>query len=95
MSDSINSATIDSVFSGGEMGASMRALRDLPFTLIYLLDADGKTLSNAAETGFTKAHAATPPAGPVDGAGEAVWVFSVFLPSSEQPPNREALREAV
>jgi PAS domain S-box-containing protein len=48
--------------------------RDLPFTLIYLLDADGKTLTKAAETGFTTTHPAAPASVRLDDPGE-VWPF--------------------
>jgi PAS domain S-box-containing protein len=49
--------------------------RALPFTLIYVLDADGKTLTKAAETGFTTAHPAAPVSVSVDDPDEAVWPF--------------------
>jgi len=55
--------------------------RALPFTLIYLLEADGKRLTQAAETGFTTAHPAAPASVPVDDAGDAVWPFSDVIES--------------
>src|SRR5262249_25089724 len=57
------------------------ARRDLPFTLIYLLDAGGKTLTKAAETGFTTSHPAAPASVPVNDAGEAVWPFRGVIES--------------
>jgi PAS domain S-box-containing protein len=57
------------------------ARRDLPFTLIYLLDADGKTLTKAGATGFTTAHPAAPVSVPVDDAGEAAWPFRDVIES--------------
>ena len=59
------------------------ARRDLPFTLIYLLDADGKSLTKAAETGFTGAHRAAPASAPVDDAGETVWPFRAVIESGD------------
>jgi PAS domain S-box-containing protein len=55
--------------------------RDLPFSLIYMLGADGKWLTKAAETGFTTAHLAAPASVPVDDAGEAVWPFRGVIES--------------
>ena len=59
------------------------ARRALPFTLLYLLEADGKTLTRAAETGFTTAHPAAPASVPIDGAGEAVWPFGGVIKSGQ------------
>jgi PAS domain S-box-containing protein len=59
-----------------------KARRPLPFTLIYLLEADGKTLSKAAETGFTTAHPAAPASVPVDDSG-AVWPFDRVIKSGQ------------
>jgi PAS domain S-box-containing protein len=56
------------------------APRDLPFTLIYLLDAEGKTLSKAAETGFITTHPAAPASVLLDDAG-AVWPFRAAVES--------------
>jgi PAS domain S-box-containing protein len=50
-------------------------LRALPFTLIYVLDADGKTLTKAVETGFTTPHPAAPVSVSVDDADKAAWPF--------------------
>jgi PAS domain S-box-containing protein len=49
--------------------------RDLPFTLIYLLDANAKTLIKTAETGFNAAHPAAPLSVSFDDAAETVWPF--------------------
>ena len=57
-----------------------KARRDLPFTLIYLLDSEGKTLSNAAETGFTTAHPAGPASVSVDDTS-SVWPFRAVIES--------------
>jgi len=59
------------------------ARRDLPFTLIYMLDADGKSLTKAAQTGFTGAHRAAPASAPVDDAGETVWPFRAVIESGD------------
>jgi hypothetical protein len=56
------------------------APRDLPFTLIYLLDAEGKRLSKAAETGFIAAHPAAPASVSLDDAS-AVWPFRAVVES--------------
>ena len=56
------------------------ASRDLPFTLIYLLDAEGKRLSKAAETGFIAAHPAAPASVSLDDAS-AVWPFRAVVES--------------
>jgi PAS fold len=58
-----------------------KARRPLPFTLIYLLEADGRTLTRAAETGFTTAHPAAPESVSVDAAGEVVWPFCGVIQS--------------
>jgi PAS domain S-box-containing protein len=58
-------------------------LRALPFTLIYVLDADGKTLTKAAETGFTTAHAAAPVSVSVDDPDEAVWPFRSVIKTGQ------------
>src|SRR5580765_5649547 len=60
-----------------------KARRPLPFTLIYLLEADGKTLSKAAETGFSTAHPAAPASVPVDDSGKAVWPFDGVMKSGQ------------
>jgi PAS domain S-box-containing protein len=60
-----------------------KARRALPFTLIYLLEADGKTLTKAAETGFTTVHPAAPASVQVDDAGEAVWPFGSVIKSGQ------------
>ncbi len=57
-----------------------KARRDLPFTLIYLLDTEGKTLSKAAEAGFTTAHPAGPASVSLDDAS-AVWPFRAVIES--------------
>src|SRR5262249_25104749 len=59
------------------------ARRDLPFTLIYLLDADGKTLTKAAQTGFNTAHQAAPESVPLDEdeAGAALSPFRAVIES--------------
>jgi hypothetical protein len=57
-----------------------KAGRDLPFTLIYLLDTEGKTLSKAAETGFTTAHPAGPASVSLDDASE-FWPFRAVIES--------------
>jgi PAS domain S-box-containing protein len=59
----------------------LNAGRDLPFALIYLLDADKMTLSKAAETGFTTAHPAAPASVSIDHAGEEVWPFRAVIES--------------
>jgi PAS domain S-box-containing protein len=58
-------------------------LRALPFTLIYVLDADGKTLTKATETGFTTAHAAAPVSVSVDDPDEAVWPFRSVIKTGQ------------
>jgi PAS domain S-box-containing protein len=60
-----------------------KGLRALPFTLIYVLDTDGKTLTKAAETGFTSAHPAAPVSVSVDGPDEAVWPFRSVITTGQ------------
>src|SRR5215472_5576339 len=55
--------------------------RDLPFTLIYLLDANGKTLMKTAETGFDAAHPAAPVSVSFDDAAKATWPFREVIES--------------
>jgi PAS domain S-box-containing protein len=54
----------------------------LPFTLIYLLDADGKTLTKAAQTGFATVHPAAPASVSLDDAGDTVWPFLSIIKSA-------------
>jgi len=56
-------------------------IRAVPFTLIYLLDAQGKMLTKAAETGFSGDHPAAPASVSVDDAGDAVWPFLSVIKS--------------
>ena len=56
------------------------APRDLPFTLIYLLDAEGKRLNKSAETGFITAHPAAPASVSLDDES-AVWPFCTVVES--------------
>lgn len=53
----------------------------LPFGLIYLLEANGKTLTKAAETGFTTTHPAAPPIQLLDDTAETVWPFRAVIES--------------
>ena len=47
--------------------------RDLPFSLIYLFETDGKTLKRAAETGIAAGHLAAPESVSVEGNASSVW----------------------
>jgi len=57
--------------------------RDLPFTLIYLLSEDGRTLTKAAETGFAGDHKAAPVSVPLHAGDHAVWPFQQVLGSGQ------------
>ena len=59
------------------------ARRDLPFTLIYLLDQDGKNLAKAAGTGFEGHHIAAPDSARIDAADDSVWPFRAVLESGQ------------
>ena len=61
-------------------GCLANAPRALPFTLIYLLDEKGKTLTKAAETGFSRGHTAAPASVSVDDP-EEVWPFLSVIKS--------------
>lgn len=57
------------------------AQRDLPFSMIYLLEADGKTLTRAAESGVPANHPAAPSS--VSIADESVWPFLRVIETGE------------
>lgn len=57
------------------------ARRDLPFSLIYLLEPDGKTLKRAAESGVAADHPAAPAS--VSITDESVWPFRRVIESGE------------
>lgn len=57
--------------------------RDLPFSLIYLADADGKTLRRACEAGIPREHPAAPEVVNLDPADESVWPFQQAMQSGE------------
>ena len=81
------SATAKSRTPGQVCGSAARCLinagRDLPFTLIYLLDSDGKMLSKAAQTGFADHHQAAPVSIPIDGGENSVWPFRQVIDSGQ------------
>ncbi|HEY2154540.1 MAG TPA: histidine kinase dimerization/phospho-acceptor domain-containing protein [Isosphaeraceae bacterium] len=47
--------------------------RDVPFALIYLLDADGRSVTLAAASGVAEGESIGPPAMELEGAGDAGW----------------------
>ena len=51
----------------------VQARRDLPFSLIYLLDDIGKTLRRVAHAGIAGDHSAAPPAIALEPGAVAVW----------------------
>jgi PAS domain S-box-containing protein len=57
------------------------AQRDLPFSLIYLLEADGKTVRRAGATGMAVTHPAAPAS--VSLAEQSVWPFQRVIETSE------------
>ena len=57
------------------------ARRDLPFSLMYLLDGDGRTLRRAAHSGIEAAHAAAPES--VDVTDGSIWPFQQVMDSGE------------
>jgi PAS domain S-box-containing protein len=59
------------------------ARRDLPFSLMYLIDKDGKNLTKAAETGFEGNHEAAPPSARIDADEGSVWPFRAVLESAQ------------
>lgn len=59
------------------------ARRDLPFALIYLLGADGKSLTKAAETGFTAEHPAAPPSLSTDENSQSIWPLRQVIDSGQ------------
>jgi len=83
----IGAAMAESRTTGQVCESAARCLsngsRALPFTLIYLLDAESKMLTRAAETGFTTAHPAAPASVSVNDAGEAVWPFLSVIKSGD------------
>jgi PAS domain S-box-containing protein len=60
-----------------------RAGRDLPFSMIYLLEDDGRTLRRAGEAGIAGDHPAAPDAASLDQETEAVWPFRQVMESGE------------
>ena len=59
------------------------ARRDLPFSLIYLIEEGGKNLAKAAETGFEGNHEAAPPSARIDADDGSVWPFRAVLESAQ------------
>ena len=51
--------------------------RDLPFSLVYLLDAEGKTMRQVSHSGFRAAHPNAPDELPV--AGAELWPIAALL----------------
>lgn len=58
------------------------ARRDLPFSLLYLLEPDGRTLTLCAAAGIEAGHAAAPPALSLDNGGTA-WPLDRVIESGE------------
>jgi len=59
------------------------ARRDLPFSLIYLLDSDGKTLRRACEAGIATSHPASPDTVSLEVPGESPWPFAQVMETGE------------
>ncbi len=64
-------------------GCLATARRDLPFSLIYLADKDGTTLSRVACAGIDGDHPAAPETVTLDDAGDAVWPFLRVMQNGE------------
>ena len=60
-----------------------KARRDLPFSLIYLLEADGRTLKRVGEAGTAGNHPAAPDAVTLDEDAESVLPFRRVMESGE------------
>lgn len=58
------------------------ARRDLPFSLLYVLEADGKTLTLAGQAGIAAGHPAAAPSMSLSDAG-AAWPFRRVLETGE------------
>jgi len=61
----------------------VNARRDLPFSLIYLIDEDGKTLKRATLAGVDANHPGAPETVTLDEAGDAVWPFRRVIEEGE------------
>jgi PAS domain S-box-containing protein len=59
------------------------ARRDLPFSLIYLLDEDGSTLRRVAEDGILPSHPAAPERLQIDGSSDALWPVREVLETGD------------
>lgn len=59
------------------------ARRDLPFSLIYLLEPDGKTLKRACEVGIAGDHPLAPETVTLGEGGECAWPFRAVMESGE------------
>lgn len=70
------------------------ARRDLPFSLIYLLGADGKTLERTGEAGISGGHPLAPESVNLAEGTEPAWPFRAVIESGE-PLLIERLSERV
>lgn len=70
------------------------AHRDLPFSLIYLLEPDGKTLKRACEVGIASDHPLAPEAVSLTEGAEPAWPFRAVIETGE-PVLVESLPERV
>ena len=58
------------------------AQRDLPFSLIYLAQGDGKTLKRVSQSGIARGHPGAPDLVSLDGDAEFVWPLRQVMESS-------------
>jgi PAS domain S-box-containing protein len=59
------------------------ARRDLPFSLIYLVEGDSRTLTRVTEAGIAADHPAAPDRVSLDGDAGSVWPFRRVIESGE------------
>ncbi len=59
------------------------ARRDLPFSLLYLLDADGRSLKRVAEAGIDSSHPAAPACVTLSDPSGSVWPFRAVMDAGE------------
>ena len=59
------------------------ACRDLPFSLVYLLEPDGKTLKRACQVGIASEHPVAPEAVDLAQGAEPAWPFKAVMENGE------------
>ncbi|MGA8874016.1 MAG: ATP-binding protein [Candidatus Korobacteraceae bacterium] len=59
------------------------ARRDLPFNMLYLLEADGRSLKRVAADGIDSSHPAAPPSVTLSEPSESVWPFRAVMDAGE------------